>query len=89
MSEDDFFCGETEHNLFSISGEVYALVIDAEEDYRGVYTDIWRWCPYCNLDKVGGGGFAVNSDPVALNEFICDGCNRKITWIHERRLRFS
>ena len=89
MSEDDFYCGEAENNLFSISGKVYALVIDAEEDYWEVYTDIWRWCPYCNSHKVGGGGYSYNADPVCLNCFTCDGCNRKITWIHERGLRFS
>ena len=72
-----------------MKNDVNATVIDAEEDYREVYTDLWCWCPYCDLHKVGGGGFSYSADPVLLHSFICDCCSREITWIHERKLRFS
>ena len=72
-----------------MKNDINATVIDAEECYWEVYTSLTNWCPYCNLHKVGGGSFSYNATSVLLNCFTCNGCNRKITWIHERRLRFS
>lgn len=89
MSEDDFYCGKEEHNLFSTEGELNSFVIAAEEDYWEVFCDIRRWCPYCNLDRTRNGGFSCSGSPVLLVSFHCDTCSRKITWIHERELRFS
>jgi hypothetical protein len=89
MREDDFFCGKEEHNLFSTEGEVNSFVIDAEEDYWEVYTDIWKWCPFCDLDRTRNGGFSCSGSPALLHTFQCDNCSRKISWIHERELRFS